>query len=147
MSTVDSGMARPRWVARFARLPIRIRLTIAFAAVMLAVLGAAGAVLYVQFQRDLDSELDAGLKDQAADIGALVKAGKGPGIVTSSRERLAQIYGPDGRVLASTPAAARIRLLSRAQVGEARGLTKTRTGTFDTRSIGMAKVNRALNNP
>src|SRR4051794_28300903 len=112
-------MTRPRWVARFARLPIRIRLTIAFAVVMAAVLGAAGVVLYAQFQRDLDGELDSGLKAQAADIGALVKAGNGPGVVASSRERLAQIYAPDGRVLSSTPAAARLRLLTRAQARQA----------------------------
>jgi signal transduction histidine kinase len=108
-------MARPRWAARFARLPIRIRLTIAFAAVMTAVLGAAGAILYAQFQRDLDAELGAALRTQAGDIAALVGAGRGPGAVASSRERLAQIYAPDGRVLASTPAAARLRLLTPAQ--------------------------------
>jgi signal transduction histidine kinase len=112
-------MAPTRWAARFARLPIRIRLTIAFAAVMAAVLGAAGAVLYAQFQRDLDTELDAALKAQATDIAALVEAGNGPGVVASSRERLAQIYAPDGRVLASTPAAAHLRLLSRDQVRHA----------------------------
>jgi signal transduction histidine kinase len=112
-------MAAPRWAARFARLPIRIRLTIAFAVVMAVVLGAAGAILYVQFQRDLDGELDAALKAQATDIRALVEAGSGPGVVASSSERLAQIYAPDGRVLSSTPAAARLRLLTPAQVRQA----------------------------
>ena len=112
-------MVRPRWVARLAQLPIRIRLTIAFAAVMAAVLGAAGAILYAQFQRDLDGELNTALKAQATDIAALVGAGGGPGVVASSRERLAQIYAPDGDVLASTPAAAHLRLLTQAQVRQA----------------------------
>jgi two-component system OmpR family sensor kinase len=112
-------MDRPRWGARFALLPIRIRLTIAFGVAMAAVLGAAGAILYAQFQGDLDAELDAALRAQAADIGALVEAGRGPGVVALSRERLAQIYAHDGRVLASTPAAARLRLLTRAQVRQA----------------------------
>ena len=112
-------MARLRWVTHFARLPIRIRLTIAFAAVMAVVFVAAGAILYAQFQRDLDDELRAALNAQATDIAALVQAGGGPGVVASSKERLAQMYAPDGRVLASTPAAAGLRLLTEAQVRRA----------------------------
>jgi two-component system, OmpR family, sensor kinase len=117
--TAGRGPARGASLARFARLPIRIRLTIAFAAAMAAVLAAAGVITFEQFEGDLDGEIDTALKAQAADIAALVGAGRSPEVVASSRERLAQIYAPDGRVVASTPAAASLRLLTRAQVRRA----------------------------
>lgn len=108
-------MARMRWLRRFARLPIRIRLTIAFAAAMAVVLGAAGTILYAQFQRDLDGEIDDALRAQAIDIAALVDAGRDPRSIAASGERFAQVYGPDGRVVASTGVTGRTRLLSDAQ--------------------------------
>src|SRR4051812_35561086 len=104
-------MARPRRLTRFARLPIRAPLTIAFIAVMAIVLATAGAVLYGQFSHDLDSDIDGSLRAQAIDVAALV-AGRGPQAVHVSGQRLAQVYASDGRILATTEAAAGIRLLT-----------------------------------
>ena len=112
-------MVRPRWLSRFARLPIRIRLTIAFAAVMAVVLATAGVVLYVQFERDLDGEIDDALRAQLVDIVALADAGRGAQAVTGSGERYAQIYAPDGRILATTRTTAGLRLLTPEQVRRA----------------------------
>ena len=81
-----------RWLVRAERLPIRVRLTIAFAAVMAAVLAAAGVFLYSQFAADLDAQLDAALRAEATDLAALVEQG-GAGAVTVSGEPLAQVFG------------------------------------------------------
>jgi signal transduction histidine kinase len=111
-------MTRPRWLTRFARLPIRARLTIAFAGVMAAVLSAAGVFLYAQFRIDLDAQTDDALRVQANDVEALVDAG-GPAAVASSGASLAQLYAPDGRLLASTRNAAGSRLLTVVEAGRA----------------------------
>ncbi|TML04426.1 MAG: HAMP domain-containing protein [Actinobacteria bacterium] len=104
-------MARSRWSLRFARLPIRARLTIAFAGVMLAVLGAAGVFLYVQFRSDLDAQVDASLRVEVDNLKALVEAGP-PGAVASSGAPFAHVYGENGQLVASTRRAEGSRLLS-----------------------------------
>jgi two-component system OmpR family sensor kinase len=111
-------MARPR-LTRFARLPIRIRLTIAFAAAMAAVLGTAGAVVYAQFRHDLDGQIDSGLRGRLAEAMSFVDAGGGPRAIGSRGDRYSQLYSADGRVLATTRAPASFRLLTRQQVRRA----------------------------
>jgi two-component system OmpR family sensor kinase len=111
-------MARPRRLMRFARLPIRVRLTIAFAGVMAAVLGAAGVFLYEQYVSDLDAQIDAALHVQADGVEALVDAG-GTGAVASSGAPLVQLYAADGRLLASTRDADGGRLLTVAEAARA----------------------------
>jgi heavy metal sensor kinase len=104
----------------FRRLPIRLRLTIAFAGVLTVVLGASGVVLYTEFDRDLDEVIDRDLNARAADMAALVAEGRDPQrTLAASGERLAQIYGPAGRLLASTAAFSGTRALTGAQVREA----------------------------
>jgi heavy metal sensor kinase len=106
-------MARVPGLTRFARLPIRARLTVAFAGVIAIVLAAAGVFLYAQFQRDLDAQIDEALNLEVRDIAALVHSA-GPAAVVSSDEERAQVYAGDGRLLASTREAAGSRLLSAA---------------------------------
>src|SRR4051812_29694254 len=55
------------------RLPIRLRLTLAFAGVMAVVLTATGLFLYVQLRADLDHTINQGLRSRAGDISALVQ--------------------------------------------------------------------------
>jgi signal transduction histidine kinase len=112
-------MARPRWLTRFARLPIRIRLTIAFAALMATVLGTAGAVIYAQFRHDLDGQIDDGISAQLADVVGFVGAGGGARAIGSRGERYSQLYSADGRVVATTRAPASFRLLTGRQVRRA----------------------------
>ena len=90
---------------RFARLPIRIRLTAAFAVVIALVFTTAGVIVYSFFEKEFDDDIDAPLVTRAVDITALVSAGRGPSAVGSSGERYAQVYGSDGRILAATPGA------------------------------------------
>jgi heavy metal sensor kinase len=104
----------------FRRLPIRVRLTIAFAGVLAAVLGASGLVLYTEFERDLDEVIDRDLNARAADMAALVSRGGDPQrALEESGERLAQLYRPGGRLIASTAAFSGTRALSFPQVRQA----------------------------
>ena len=124
-----------RWLVRADRLPIRVRLTIAFAAVMAAVLAAAGVFLYSQFAADLDAQLDAALRAEATDLAALVEQG-GAGAVTVSGEPLAQVFGAGGRPVASTRRAAVAPLLTPA---EARRATRRRQ-TIQRRDLPAGAV-------
>src|SRR5207244_10675860 len=56
-----------------SRVPIRLRLTVVFAAAMAVVLGGAGFLLYNHLATSLDSTLAQGLRARAADVSALVK--------------------------------------------------------------------------
>ena len=86
---------------RFSWLPIRVRLTIAFAAVIAIVLVATGAFLYAQFRSDLDAQIDSALLRDAGDVKTLVEFGRG-GTVTTSGLGLAQVYDSAGRVVGSS---------------------------------------------
>jgi signal transduction histidine kinase len=73
------------------RLPIRLRLSLAFAAAMAVVLAAVGAFVFLQLRAALDEQIDARLNTQAetAHAGALVQ----------KEESVAQVLAPDGRVI------------------------------------------------
>ncbi len=91
------------------RLPIRLKLTLAFAGVMAVVLVGVGAFLYLRFERDLNATVDQGLRSRAGDVAALVRqaesgvaeAGRSP--LTEQDESFAQILDPRGRVIDGTP--------------------------------------------
>jgi two-component system, OmpR family, sensor kinase len=105
-----------------SQLPIRLRLTLAFALVMALVLAAIGSLLYLRFRSDLDATIDQGLAARSRDLAALARqAGEGGRRVLSQQEEgFAQILSPSGRVLAATPAVRGAGLLDRAQLAEAR---------------------------
>jgi two-component system OmpR family sensor kinase len=91
------------------RLPIRLRLTLAFALVLAVVLGATGAFVYLRMENELDNSIDQGLRSRASDLVALVRqsdealaeAGHSP--LTERGENVAQILTPRARVLDATP--------------------------------------------
>ena len=103
----------------FRRLPIRLRLTIAFAGVLAAVLAVGGLVLFTQFRSDFDNLTGANLSSRTADAAALVASGGPRAALTRSQERLAQVYDARGRLVASTPALSQSRLLTPAQARRA----------------------------
>src|SRR4051812_47344798 len=101
-------------------LSLRLRLTIAFAGVMAAMLAAAGVFLYVQFRRDLQSTIDAGLRARTGDIVATAAdETDADQLLRESDERLAQPYAVDGRLLASSTGVRGARLLTPAQARRA----------------------------
>ena len=77
------------------RLPIRVRLTIAFAAATTLVLIAAAAFVYVQLRADLDESIDATLQARAA---AVATGGAAAGVAGDDEDGFAQVQSPDGRV-------------------------------------------------
>lgn len=123
----------------FRRLPIRVRLTIAFAGVLFVVLAAGGVVLFTEFERDLDRVIDDDLRARVADVAAFVSRAEDPQrALVRSGERLAQVYGAAGPVLASTRPVSPGRLLGVAGVRRARG-GALRVERVDTR-VGDARV-------
>ena len=83
------------------RLPIRLKLTLAFAVVMALALSATGLFIYLRLGNDLDATLNQGLRSRAADVQALVRQAFKPEFVNRlddivvfqalTREDLAQI--------------------------------------------------------
>ena len=96
------------------RLPVRLRLTVAFTMVMAVVLAATGAFLYFRLQHELDESLEQSLRSRAGEILATtdLQPGRGP-----EQESFAQIIGPDDRVRDGTTT---VPALSAAQLDRAR---------------------------
>jgi len=85
---------------RLGRLPVRVRLTAAFAVAMVAVLVGAGLFVYVRLKNDLDESVTAGLEARAGAVLAASSASAGaPG---DSEEGFAQLLSTDGAVLDSS---------------------------------------------
>jgi two-component system, OmpR family, sensor kinase len=80
-----------------SRLPIRARLTAAFALAMVLVLAAAGLFVYVRLKDDLDESVDAGLEARAAAVAASGNAAAGA--AEEADEGFAQLLSAEGRVL------------------------------------------------
>jgi two-component system, OmpR family, sensor kinase len=81
-------------------LPIRLRLTLAFALVMAIVLAALGFLLYSLMESSLDRAIDRNLSSRADDVEALVRHG---GIGLPSGITFAQVLSEDARIVNSTP--------------------------------------------
>ena len=56
-----------------SRLPVRVRVTLAFAGVMAVVLGATGLFVYARMRAELDVTIEQGLRSRAA----LIRSGTG----------------------------------------------------------------------
>lgn len=109
----------------FVRLPIRLRLTFAFAIVMALLLGATGSFLYFRLDATLDQAIDAGLRSRAQDVAALVQQSESGlsestiGLVERGKS-FAQILDARGQVLDATPPLGRQPLLNLPQQARAR---------------------------
>jgi heavy metal sensor kinase len=124
------------------RLPLRIRLTLVFAAAMAVVLAATGFLLYNHLASSLDRTLDQGLRARAADVAALVvQADTGlrdsrPG---SDGNGFAQVLNSRGRVFDQTPGLPRAPLLTPAELSRARRtavlVRRTRSGGDEVRLL------------
>src|ERR1700716_4197979 len=111
-----------RLTAPLARLSVRVRVTLAFAAAMAVLLSAMGLFLYLRFGRELNSSIDLGLRSRAGDVAALVKqadsglaqAGRSP--LTEQGESFAQILDTSGHVVDAPPPLRNHPLLTRAEL-------------------------------
>ena len=90
-----------------SRVPIRLRLTAAFALAMAVVLAAGGFLLYHHLATSLDRTLAQSLRARAADVSALVKQADTGLQSQRNANGLAQVLEANGRVLDQTPGARR----------------------------------------
>jgi two-component system OmpR family sensor kinase len=80
-----------------SRLPIRARLTAAFALAMVLVLAAAGLFVYLRLKDDLNESVDAGLQARAAAVAGSGDAAAGA--AEDAEEGFAQVLSRSGQVL------------------------------------------------
>ncbi len=106
------------------RLPLRLRVTLAFAGAMAVVLTLAGLLLFARFRAQLDGSIDQGLKARAADIATVIEragpsAEKGP-TLSEQGESFAQVLDSGGRILDSSESVRDTRVLTAAELTRAR---------------------------
>jgi signal transduction histidine kinase len=107
-------------VRRLARrVPLRARLTLAFAGVSAVVLIALGLFLHARLSAELDQSLQAGLRQRLGDLSALASSGGASGLGRSSLvergDDIAQVLDAQGRIVAGAPGFERAPLLTAAQ--------------------------------
>jgi two-component system, OmpR family, sensor kinase len=106
------------------RLPIRWRLTLAFAVALTVVLTAVGAFLHFQLSSDVDRDIERNLRTRAAQLSGLLMREPISALPTAAAEQLepdetiAQILTPTGGVVAAT-AYADVKLLTQEQLRDA----------------------------
>ena len=104
-------------------LPVRLRLTLAFTAVMAAVLAATGAFLYLRLENELDASLERSLRSRADEVSALAGTAGSPlnsaaeDPLAPERESFSQVIGAGGEVIDGTT---NRRALSQDQLTRAR---------------------------
>ncbi len=134
----------------FARIPIRLRVTLAFVAVMSVVLAATGLFLYLRFSSEFDRTINQGLRSRAADVAALVQqadsglAQSGRSPLTEHGEGFAQLLNSRGQVIDATPQVGKRAVLTSAELvaGTRRTLIVDRT-----RLPGLRQPSRLLVTP
>jgi len=131
-----------------SRVPIRARLTAAFAAAMVLVLGATALFVYLSLLGDLDESIDVGLRVRADAVASLVEgsepapARSAPGALGEPDESFAAVVSRNGRVLDLSGAARAAPIDARvARRAEAGGVT------FDRRVPGIEEETRVLARP
>jgi two-component system OmpR family sensor kinase len=97
------------------RLPIRLQVTLAFAAALALVLLAAGAFVYLRFEEELERTVDSGLRSRAAEVTALRASGSTLATARSAalvedEESFAVVLDARGRELDATPGAPDVQL-------------------------------------
>ncbi len=109
-----------------SRLPIRLRVALAFAVAMVVVLAGTGWFLYARLDSHLTTAIDHNLLLRADDLAALVDqpgaslADAGGGRLVERGEGYAQLLDLNGRVLDATKPLGSTRLLTPAELRAAR---------------------------
>lgn len=121
-----------------SRLSIRLRLTLVFAAVIAVVLAGTGVFVYLQFQHEAETAVDAGLRSRADELSAVVRqeetnlAGGNQHLVGKT-DSFAEVLDPTGKVLDSSPVVGEAELLDAEQLrAAARGPTFVSRGPLPT---------------
>ena len=108
-------------VRRFGRLPIRVKLMLAFASLMIVLFGGLALLLYTRFEAGLDTGINGELRSRAAVVDSVVRAAehgqRAP--LPSGGDAFAQILDARGRVVDWTPGFARRPLLPADEIARA----------------------------
>jgi heavy metal sensor kinase len=88
-----------------SRVPIRVRVTLAFTVVMAILLTALGFFVYSRFDTELSEQIDQSLRTHGDDIASLVAhRDLSRSVALLGREEsFAQVLTPNGRIYATTP--------------------------------------------
>src|SRR4051812_33623808 len=86
------GPMRDSVGSAMARVPVRLRVTLAFAGVMAILLGAGGLVLYLGLRAELDATIDQGLRSRTAELLPAARAGEP--IPAGNEEGFARVLAP-----------------------------------------------------
>jgi two-component system OmpR family sensor kinase len=118
------------------RLPLKLRLTVVFGAVMAIALIALGTVGYIMIKADLLDSVDTGLRPRAQALVNAIARSREPqkllseGGLIDADEAFAQVLDGSGRLIESTSAVSAAPLLS---ADEVRSISKP---YFATRGVG-----------
>ena len=103
-----------------SRIPIRIRLTLAFAVAMAVLLTALGAFLWLELRDRLDESIDDTLRSRLAEVGGLALATRGRNAAiygaSDEDETFAQVVRGDGTLAYNSALLGSEPLLSAAEV-------------------------------
>jgi signal transduction histidine kinase len=108
---------------RLDRLPIRLKLALTFAGMMVVLFGVLSLLLYIQFAAGLDAGINSTLDTRAADLAAVAgerdqQLSAHPQLPEGS-DGFAQIVDPQGQVLAATPDRGERSLLTPSELARA----------------------------
>jgi two-component system OmpR family sensor kinase len=111
----------PSLAERLRRLPIRVRLTLIFAAAMLFVLTACGVVVFERVRSQVDARINLDVSRQASAllsqvVGSQSALTDGVTRPLGQGRQVAQVLDSHGRVLASSPGLKRVPLLKGRQL-------------------------------
>jgi two-component system, OmpR family, sensor kinase len=87
-----------------SRVPIRLKLTIAFAAAMAVVLAALGLFVYLRFEHQLDDAVISGLESQAQDVKSVLartdeESARSIESLLGGDDTFAEVLAPGGKVV------------------------------------------------
>jgi two-component system, OmpR family, sensor kinase len=113
-----------------SRIPIRLRVALAFALVSAVVLAALGYFVYTRFDSELSEQIDQSLRTHGDDIASLVTGGDlaRNAKLLGREESFAQVLTPEGGIYATTP-----QLGSAPQLSSAEAARATHTSFVATR--------------
>ena len=107
-----------------SRLPLRVRLTLAFALVMAVVLALTGVFLHSRFRADLNGTINGSLSSRSDAVTVLVRESRGQLdhalAGAGGADDVAQVLDVDGGLLASTPQGRGQPLIAGATLARAR---------------------------